>query len=345
MMAAECGTRLELVARGPDAARGDRGAGRTGLGPVPRGRRRRADRRPGVGSGAGPMIARGPGLPAIAAGPSTARAAGPESVLAAGHRRRAVRLGGILACGPRRQPIRRRAPPRGPCRSCAASPSAPGSPWARWWCWTAAAWPCPPAPSPRTRSPASSNGSIGASMRPAEAAEGDAAEVRDRLGPQYAEILTAHSRMIADPTLHRETRQRRRAGADHGRARRARGARGIRGAAGGATPARTWRPAPRTSATSREGSSGQLIGARPEPIQDGLAAPTIVLAHDLTPSEAAGLDPSRVPGFATEAGGRASHTAIVAAALEIPAVAGPRARCSSGPATAAWPSSTATRAW
>ena len=47
-----------------------------------------------------------------------------------------------------------------------------------------------------------------------------------------------------------------------------------------------------------------------------------MLAHDLTPSEAAGLDPRRVPGFATEVGGRASHTAIVAAALEIPAVAG-----------------------
>ena len=47
-----------------------------------------------------------------------------------------------------------------------------------------------------------------------------------------------------------------------------------------------------------------------------------MLAHDLTPSEAAGLAPHLVPGFATEAGGRASHTAIVAAALEIPAVVG-----------------------
>ncbi len=47
-----------------------------------------------------------------------------------------------------------------------------------------------------------------------------------------------------------------------------------------------------------------------------------MLAHDLTPSEAAGLDPQLVPGFATEAAARASHTAIVAAALEIPAVVG-----------------------
>ncbi len=47
-----------------------------------------------------------------------------------------------------------------------------------------------------------------------------------------------------------------------------------------------------------------------------------MLAHDLTPSQTASLDPTRVLGFATEAGGRASHTAIVAAGLEIPAVVG-----------------------
>ena len=48
----------------------------------------------------------------------------------------------------------------------------------------------------------------------------------------------------------------------------------------------------------------------------------VVLAHDLSPSQTAGLDPELVLGFATEAGGRASHTAIVAEALEIPAVVG-----------------------
>src|SRR5262249_26405732 len=53
-----------------------------------------------------------------------------------------------------------------------------------------------------------------------------------------------------------------------------------------------------------------------------LKAPVIVLAHDLTPSETAALDPGLVYAFATEAGGRASHTAIMAGALEIPAVVG-----------------------
>jgi len=65
-----------------------------------------------------------------------------------------------------------------------------------------------------------------------------------------------------------------------------------------------------------------LTGEPPCSIEDVLARPAILLAHDLTPSEAAGIDPELVPAFATEAGGRASHTAIVAAALEIPAVVG-----------------------
>lgn len=48
----------------------------------------------------------------------------------------------------------------------------------------------------------------------------------------------------------------------------------------------------------------------------------IVLAHDLTPSETAQLDPNTVHAFATESGGPTSHTAIMAGALEIPAVVG-----------------------
>jgi phosphotransferase system enzyme I (PtsI) len=64
-----------------------------------------------------------------------------------------------------------------------------------------------------------------------------------------------------------------------------------------------------------------LLGHRREQLQQ-LTEPVIVLAHDLTPSETATLDPRRVHAFATEAGGRASHTAIMAGALEIPAVVG-----------------------
>src|SRR5207244_13079376 len=64
-----------------------------------------------------------------------------------------------------------------------------------------------------------------------------------------------------------------------------------------------------------------LVGERGESLQ-GLREPVLVLAHDLTPSETAALDPKMVHAFATEAGGRASHTAIMAGVLEIPAVVG-----------------------
>ncbi len=48
----------------------------------------------------------------------------------------------------------------------------------------------------------------------------------------------------------------------------------------------------------------------------------IVLAHDLTPSQTAGMDRQHVLGLAIDAGGQTSHTAIVARALGLPAVVG-----------------------
>jgi len=64
-----------------------------------------------------------------------------------------------------------------------------------------------------------------------------------------------------------------------------------------------------------------LLGERREELTH-LTAPVIVLAHDLTPSETAKLDKKFVLGFATEAGGPTSHTAILAGALELPAIVG-----------------------
>ena len=64
-----------------------------------------------------------------------------------------------------------------------------------------------------------------------------------------------------------------------------------------------------------------LLGERREELLH-LRAPVIVLAHNLTPSETASLDREFVMGFATEVGGHTSHTAILAGALEIPAVVG-----------------------
>lgn len=68
---------------------------------------------------------------------------------------------------------------------------------------------------------------------------------------------------------------------------------------------------------------GHLVGQRRRRLgQAGENA--IVVARDLTPSQAVALDKSKVIGFATDFGGRTSHTAIVAKALQIPAVVGCR---------------------
>ena len=47
---------------------------------------------------------------------------------------------------------------------------------------------------------------------------------------------------------------------------------------------------------------------------------SVIVAKDLTPSMTAGIDPSKVTGIVTELGGKTSHSAILARALEIPAV-------------------------
>lgn len=51
-----------------------------------------------------------------------------------------------------------------------------------------------------------------------------------------------------------------------------------------------------------------------------LPAGSVIVAKDLTPSMTAGINPANVTGIVTELGGRTSHSAILARALEIPAV-------------------------
>ncbi len=64
-----------------------------------------------------------------------------------------------------------------------------------------------------------------------------------------------------------------------------------------------------------------LIGQKEEGLTR-LTTDVAVIAHDLLPSQTAALDRVHVRGFATDVGGRTSHTAIVARALGIPAVVG-----------------------
>ena len=53
-----------------------------------------------------------------------------------------------------------------------------------------------------------------------------------------------------------------------------------------------------------------------------LDEPVVIVAKDLTPSDTGSLNKEFAKGFATEMGGRTSHSAIMARSLEIPAVVG-----------------------
>ena len=59
---------------------------------------------------------------------------------------------------------------------------------------------------------------------------------------------------------------------------------------------------------------------KPYAAYSAIADGAVILAEELTPADAALIDPERVTGFATIAGGAESHTAIVARALGLPAV-------------------------
>ncbi|KAF0123913.1 MAG: phosphotransferase system enzyme I PtsI [bacterium] len=64
-----------------------------------------------------------------------------------------------------------------------------------------------------------------------------------------------------------------------------------------------------------------LLGKNQDSISD-LKEKVIIVAHDLSPADTAQMTRDKVIGFATDIGGKTSHTAIMARALEIPAVVG-----------------------
>ena len=65
-----------------------------------------------------------------------------------------------------------------------------------------------------------------------------------------------------------------------------------------------------------------LLGVSGESALNALTEPCLIISHDLSPSATAQMDPRKVLGFATDQGGRTSHTAIMARKLGIPAVVG-----------------------
>ncbi|GAG84240.1 unnamed protein product, partial [marine sediment metagenome] len=64
-----------------------------------------------------------------------------------------------------------------------------------------------------------------------------------------------------------------------------------------------------------------LLGRKREDV-DHLTEEVIIVAHELSPTQTACFDRKFIKGIAIDAGGRTSHTAIVARSLGIPAVVG-----------------------
>ncbi|MFH1848225.1 MAG: phosphoenolpyruvate-utilizing N-terminal domain-containing protein, partial [Candidatus Omnitrophota bacterium] len=64
-----------------------------------------------------------------------------------------------------------------------------------------------------------------------------------------------------------------------------------------------------------------LVGAQHSTLGE-IKKPAVVVAYDLSPSDTATMHKKTVTAFATDIGGRTSHTAIMAKSLEIPAVVG-----------------------
>ena len=65
-----------------------------------------------------------------------------------------------------------------------------------------------------------------------------------------------------------------------------------------------------------------LLGKKDEVNLRQLDEPCIIVSHDLTPSQTAQMDRTKVLGFGTDIGSKTSHTAIMARSMRIPAVVG-----------------------
>ncbi|MDR1194989.1 MAG: phosphoenolpyruvate--protein phosphotransferase [Endomicrobium sp.] len=68
---------------------------------------------------------------------------------------------------------------------------------------------------------------------------------------------------------------------------------------------------------------GNLLGKEKKPLSK-IDKESIVVSHNLTPADTVAIRENFVKAFATDIGGKTSHTAIVAQSLEIPAVVGLR---------------------
>ena len=216
----------------------------------------------------------------------------------------------------RPRPGRRGAPPCPlPAPGCAGSPPRPASPSA------------PPAgctrrsrpstPSPRARPVRSGRG-----WTPRATPCGRTSRPPRRASPRVpggaeAEIFTAHALLLDDTAL---------TGPAHDRVAR------------GESAGRAWQAAGQEAAAAFRALDDPVLKERAVDVEDvarrvlarlagtpagaAIAGPGIVVAGELTPGEAAGLDPEDAWAIATARGGATAHAAILARALGIPAVVG-----------------------
>jgi phosphoenolpyruvate-protein phosphotransferase len=165
--------------------------------------------------------------------------------------------------------------------------------------------------------PAAENAALGRALAATQAELKTVAEdMTARIGAKHAEIFAAHAEFLEDPELLAEARA---------------------AIASGASAPAAWQGAAEGRAMALAGMGDTLLAARAIDLKDvsrrvlrqlvgGSAevAPmpdkAIVAAEDLTPSETANLDPAKVVGMVTAAGGPTAHTAILARAMGIPAV-------------------------
>ena len=77
-------------------------------------------------------------------------------------------------------------------------------------------------------------------------------------------------------------------------------------------------PPPRQAGASRRDSHQGLL------LDETVDVPLVLIAHDISPADMLQFKQSLFAGFATDVGGKTSHTAIVARSMDIPAVVGAR---------------------
>ena len=135
--------------------------------------------------------------------------------------------------------------------------------------------------------------------------------------PDRAAIFAAHQELLEDPDLLESA---------------------AAGISAGSSAGFAWRQAVTVQADRLSGLSNALLAARAGDVRDvgrhvlrlltgapdvgpEVPADAILIAEDLTPSDTATLDRARVRGFCTAGGGSSSHVAILARALDIPAIA------------------------